>query len=333
MKRIIISFVILFLSINLNAQGLLGFGVQKLSKKKIDKIEIVLDQTEKISPSSVLDIEMIAFDKKLKEFKTIGLPKGDYSLKLNYKIEVENGYYDSESQKIIIKYVNELTSKEVKIKVSLLDTELSAEKVLKVNYLGLAVAGFNEANGRNGTSGSTKYLSFDGSNGQNGGSNSENGSNGKDITAVAKMVKVGSDEFLRVIVNHNNNSYYYSVNKLEGKILIDVSGGKGGNGGNAADGTSGETSKFINGGKGGNGSNGGDGGSVFIKLDENMKGYENLISFSTSGGGYGYEGRAGIGGAGYQKGSDGRKGLNGLQGRNGQVPKIVYETVDFKWYD
>lgn len=337
MKKILLSLLLIILfNIYSFAQGLFGFGTQKLSKKKIEKIEIVLDESEKISPSSIIDVEMIAYDKKLKEFKTSDLKDGDYSINYNYKIEVDNGYYDQESQKIIIKKVNELTSNDVKIKVSLIDTELSIEKVIKINYLGNAVADFRGRNGRDGTSGTTKYLVFDGSNGQNGGSNSENGLYGKDITAFAKLVKLGNDEFIRLIVTYNNDLFYYSVNKLSGKILIDVSGGSGGDGGNAANGTSGDTAKFINGGKGGdggNGANGGDAGSISTKFDNNMKGFENLISFSFNGGFYGSSGSGGSGGDGYQKGIGGRRGLDGLHGRGGQPPKISYEEVDFKWYD
>jgi len=336
------TYLLLFLLVcqSVKGQGLLGLGSQNLSKKKIQKIALIVRDTEHLSPSSTIPLGVIAYDKKLKEFKTQDLSGGEYSFNYNYLVEVVNGVYDEKKQHVKINPVNSLTGDEVKIKVTLKGgAAISSELSFKIDYKGLAVADYSGKYGRNGTPGRPNWGGMDGSPGQNGGNNSEAGENGGNITVYAKLTTVDGEEYVRVHIINNITQAddYYSVKKDGGKILIDVSGGAGGKGGNGAAGTQGNKDRYINGGKGGdggNGANGGNGGTIVVKLDENMKGAESLIQYLYFGGSGGAAGAGGTGGDGYRRGANGKNGLQGISGLSSPKPQITYEkNMIVKWFD
>src|SRR5690606_21307129 len=97
-----------------------------------------------------------------------------------------------------------LQGEEVKIKVTLKgDVPVSSEKILKIDYKGVAVADYSGKNGRSASSGMPNWGGRDGSPGQNGGSNSEAGESGGNVTAYAKLASVNGEEYVRVYLVNN----------------------------------------------------------------------------------------------------------------------------------
>lgn len=331
MKKITIMIVQLcaFYTV-VNAQGLFGLGSPSLSKKKIEKISMVLANHEHISPGSAIKINAVATDKKQREFKTKALG-GDYYFNYNYTVSVENGYYDPEAQAVKVSPLNKINGEDVKIVLTLkgVEKQIVDEKNIKIDYLGEAVIDFSGKSGKPGYTASTKWTN-DGSNGEHGGNNATPGEHGKEIICYAKIIKEKGDDFvkIKVIDNQTKSEDLYKV-KLNTPIIIDVSGGKGGEGGSAASGTSGNKDRYINGGKGGDGgdgANGGDRGSITMYLDNSMKGKEAAIKYLYLEGFGGNGGRGGNGGQGYKNGDTGRSGRSGQNGRSGKHT-ITYKEV------
>lgn len=127
---------------------------------------------------------------------------------------------------------------------------------------------------------------------------------------------------------------------LQGRLVIDLSGGDGGDGGDGGEGGGGSSgTQHCNGGDGGRGGNGGAGGDGGKGGKLTIGGREavtmkacmgNLLVLKNNGGSFGYGGVGGPGGqAGLgpnrQHGTPGEKGKDGLYGRPGDSGAIQLE--------
>jgi hypothetical protein len=127
---------------------------------------------------------------------------------------------------------------------------------------------------------------------------------------------------------------------VNGKLIIDLSGGNGGDGGNGGEGGGGSPgTQHCNGGdggRGGNGGSGGDGGRGGVltiggrDADITKALIGNLLIVQNNGGSFGYGGISGVGGqAGLgpnkKHGRRGHKGADGLYGRPGDGGAVLLE--------
>lgn len=175
--------------------------------------------------------------------------------------------------------------------------------------------GINGPSGRQGENGLTQSAPC------------RNGSSGKDAVAGER----GKDAI--------NLSFYSSVMKINGSLMIDLNGGDGGNGGIGGRGGNGGSGTRVcpagDGGGGGNGADGGDGGnggafSISCKQcpDLHLLMGEKLIiknygGFGGVGGDGGQGGQAGLGPV-----KDGKNGQRGTEGRHATQGKAGLVTLN-----
>jgi hypothetical protein len=147
---------------------------------------------------------------------------------------------------------------------------------------------------------------------------------------------------LRGLTGAPGISLFLYIDKIHvnGKVVIDLSGGNGGDGGNGGEGGGGSPGTYHcyggDGGKGGNGGSGGDGGNGGVLTIGGRDAIitkaliNNLLIVRNNGGSFGYGGISGAGGpAGLgpnrKSGNAGKKGADGPFGRPGNSGTVLFE--------
>jgi hypothetical protein len=193
---------------------------------------------------------------------------------------------------------------------------IRAQVVIIGNHCVIDGKGIDGRDGRNGRPGDTPFGPCkDGENGRD-------GSNGLDGGP-------GIDLYL-----------YFSSIQINGKLIINLSGGNGGKGGNGGNGGGGSPGTVHclggDGGDGGNGANGGSGGiggtlNISCKTCPNIRTlFGKKIIFMNGGGNFGFAGIPGYGGSpglgpSRKNGKTGERGEEGANGRSGELGTINFD--------